>query len=117
MSIQTSLPAGFEALQPFVEFWAADTAAARAHCRDISDEAGRAAFYDAALPLIPKALEYLDAKPLSQHDDSEQRLMKLVLGFGHVAMAVELQRDEEPKHARFRPYMRITRAPADLPAA
>ncbi len=113
MSGQTSLPTGFEALQPFVEFWAADTAAARAHCRDVSDEVGRAAFYESMQPLMLAALEYLDSKPLAEHDDSEQRLMKLVLSFGHVAMAVELHRDEEAKHAKNRPFMRITRAPAD----
>jgi hypothetical protein len=112
---ETSLPAGFEALQPFVEFWAADTAAERAHCRDISDEAARLAFYDAASDLVPKALAVLDAKPLGQFDAGEQRLMKLVLSFAHVSMAVELQREQEPKHARDRPHMRITRAPADQP--
>ncbi len=117
MSSQMTLPVGFEALVPFVEFWAADTAGGRAHCRDASDEVGRTAFYDAIQPLVPKALEYLDSKPLAQHDDSEQRLMKLVLSFGHVAMAVELHREEEAKHAAYRPFMRITRAPADLPAA
>ncbi len=108
-----SLPPDFAALAPFVEFWAADTAAGRAHCRDISDEAGRAAFYNAAVDLVPQALAYLDARPLDELDDSEKRLMKLVLSFAHVALAVELHREEEPKHARERPYMRITRAPAD----
>lgn len=108
------LPAGFEALAPFVEFWAADTAAERAHCRDSSDEAGRLAFYNAANDLMPKALEYLDQKPLDQFDASEQRLMKLALSFAHVSMAVELLREEEPAHAKNRPYMRITRAPADF---
>jgi hypothetical protein len=112
----TSLPAGFEALVPFVEFWAADTAAERAHRRDISDEASRTAFYNVAIELAPKALAYLDAKPLSQFDDSEQRLMKLLLSFAHASMAVELQREDEPRHAKNRPFMRITRAPADQPA-
>jgi hypothetical protein len=116
-AIRTSLPAGFESLTTFVEFWAVDSAARRAHCRDISDEASRVAFYNAASDLVPKALAYLDAKPLSQFDESEQRLMKLVLSFAHVSMAVELQREEEPKHAKDRPHLRITRAPADEPVA
>jgi hypothetical protein len=116
MNSPSLLPAEFETLEPFVGFWAVDTTAARAHCRDISDEASRVAFYNAANDLIPKALNYLDSKPIAQFDESEQRLMQLVLSFGHVAMAVELQREEEPKHARYRPYMRITRAPADQPA-
>ena len=107
------LPSGFETLTPFVEFWAADTAAARAHCRDVSDEASRVEFYDAAAALVPKALDYLDTKPLSEFDESERRLMKLLLSFAHVSMAVELQREEEHKHAQNRPYLRITKAPAD----
>jgi hypothetical protein len=43
-------------------------------------------------------------------------LMRLVLSFGHVAMAVELQRGEESEHAKSRAFMRITAAPADQPA-
>jgi hypothetical protein len=107
------LPAGFQALEPFVEFWAVDTAAERANCRDVSDEANRAAFYRATIDLVPQALAHLDAKPLNEFDQSEQRLMKLVLSFGHVAMAVELQRDGEAQHTSNRRCMRITRAPAD----
>lgn len=117
MSTNTSLPTGFESLEPFVEFWAADNAGERAHCRDISSETERDEFYNALQPLVPKALDYLDSKPLSQHDESEQRLMRLILSFAHVAAAVELHREEEAKHAKFRPYMRITQAPADLPPA
>lgn len=114
MSKQSAkLPAGFEALEQFVDFWAADSAAARSHRRDTSDEADRQAFYDAAVELAPKALAYLDALPLRELDESQQRLMKLVLSFGHVSMAVELQRDEEPEHAAWRPFMRITRSTAD----
>jgi hypothetical protein len=109
----TLLPAGFEALAPFVKVWAADTAAERAHCRDSSDETSRLAFYNAIKDRVPEALSYLDAKSLNQLDESERRLMKLILSFAHVSIAVELQREAEPRHARYRPYMRITRAPAD----
>lgn len=110
---KTSLPSGFETLTPFVEFWAVDTAAARARCRDVSDQASRGAFYAAAAALVPKALDYLDTKPLGEFDEGEQQLMKLLLSFAHVSMAVELQREEEPKHAQNRPHLRITKAPAD----
>ncbi len=111
------LPTGFEALEPFVEFWAADSAAGRADCRQRSDEAGRQAFYAAARTLLPAALDYLDSKALAELDGAEQRLMHLVLSFAHLAMAVELQKEEEPRHARDRHYLRITRAPADEPPA
>lgn len=107
------LPAGFAALSPFVDYWAANTAAGRADRRQRSDEENRQAFYAAANPLLPAALDYLDSKALGALNDSEQRLMQLLLSYAHVAMAVELHREEEPKHARDRHHLRITRAPAD----
>jgi hypothetical protein len=113
----STLPEGFAALSPFVDFWAADSAAGRAERRQRSDEESRQAFYAAASPLVPKALDYLDSKPLSALNDSEQRLMHLLLSYAHVAMAVELHKEEEPRHARDRHYLRITRAPADEAAA
>ena len=115
--VSTELPEGFEALSPFVECWSADSAAGRADCRQRSDEAGRQAFYAIASPLIPGALDYLDSKPLKELNDAEQRLMDLVLSFAHLAMAVELHKDQEAKHARDRHFLRITRAPADEAAA
>jgi hypothetical protein len=111
---QAELPAGLEALTPYVRFWAVDTAPERARCRDLSDEADRQEFYRVASELAPKALDHLDAKPLAEFDEREQRLMKLLLAFAHVSMAVELQREQEPQHAKGRPFMRITRATADL---
>jgi hypothetical protein len=114
-AVEISLPAGFEALTPFVRFWAVDTAAERARCRDLADEASRGEFYRVAGELAPKALDYLDAKPFVEFDERERRLMKLVLSFAHVSMAVELQREQEPQHAKDRPYLRITRATADQP--
>jgi len=112
-----ALPEGFDPLAPFVDFWAAPSAAGRADCRQRSDEESRQTFYAAASPLIPGALDYLDSKPLAELNDGEQRLMHLLLSFAHLAMAVELHREEEPKHARNRHYLRITRAPADEAAA
>ena len=115
MSTQSSLlPTGFEALAPFVDFWAVDTAAARAHCRDSSGEERRLAFYNAANDWVPKVLAYLDEKPLGEFDESEQRLMQLALSFAHVSLSVEVLREDESKHAHTRLFMRITRAPADL---
>ena len=111
------MPAGFEALAPFIEFWGVDTAAERAHCRNASDEASLLAFYNVANELLPKALDYLDQKPLQQLDESEQRLMNLVLSFAHVALAVEMLGKAEPRHAKFREVMKIQKAPADMDAA
>lgn len=107
------LPAGFENLTPFVEYWAAETSAARASRRDTSTEEQRQSFYDAIIDMAPIALDQLDKKPISEWGDSEKRLMHMVLSFGHIAMAVELQKDAEEEHVKWRPFMQITTTPAD----
>ncbi len=42
----------------------------------------------------------------------EHRLMKLFLSFAHIALAVEVQGDAEPKHAEGARFMTITQAPS-----
>ena len=111
------LPAGFEALQPFVESWAISGAANRMARRLSSSEEDRVAFFNAAKDLLAPALAHLDVKPLGQFDDAEKRLMDLMLSFAHVAMAVEIQGDDEPKHARDAQHMKITIAPSDIASA
>lgn len=108
-----TLPAGFAALEPFVARWAASTTAERAELRSFSTAEERQAFFDAAAPLAPGGLDLLDRKPLDQLDPSEQRLMNLLLAFTHVAIAVEVQAEDEPVHAAYRSRMRITRSTAD----
>lgn len=117
MSNTPLLPAGFEALEPFAARWAIDGSAARAQARNDSSEEERVAFFEAAKGLVGPALDLLDAKPLGALDAAEQRLMNLTLSFAHVAMAVEVHGKAEPRHAEFRKLMRITRTPADQPAA
>lgn len=109
------LPSGFEALEPFVESWAIEGAANRAHRRLMSSAAQRVAFFNAARDLMPAGLDFLDRKPLNQFDEKEERLMNLLLSLCHVAQAVEIQGDDEPRHALGRRHMKITRASADLP--
>lgn len=109
----SALPTGFEALEPFADRWAGETAAARAGLRDAWPDVERDAFHAACRPLVEPALVRLDAKPLAEHDAADRRLMRLLLTFAHVSLAVEVQRDEEVKHNPLRHSMRITRAPAD----
>ncbi len=113
MSDAMLLPAGFEALEPFVETWSIDSAANRAQARLDSTEADREAFFIAARDLAAAALELLDGKPLEQFDDRETRLMNLMLSLAHVSLAVEVQRDHEAAHAQWARRVRITRAPSD----
>lgn len=108
------MPDGFAALEPFVDDWAIAGSAARAARRDDSSAAERDAFYAAAAGLLDPALALLDGKPLDALDDRERRLLDLMLTLAHVSIAVEIQRDHEPRHMVLRREMRITRTPADL---
>lgn len=112
MSTQRLLPEGFGVLEPFVTRWALPGSAARAALRGSSTAKERAGFYEAASGELPRALDYLDGKGLSGLDDADQRLMDLMLSLGHVALAVEQQKEAEAVHAGFRQHMRITRSPA-----
>ncbi|MCT2401706.1 hypothetical protein [Novosphingobium mangrovi (ex Huang et al. 2023)] len=112
MSTQTLLPEGFSGLEPFVTGWALAGSAARAGRRGASTPEERAAFHAAAAGELPRALDYLDAKGFAAFDDADERLMNLMLSLGHVALAVEQQKDAEPRHARDRAHMHITRTPA-----
>jgi len=108
-----SLPEGFEALEPFVEAWAIRGAAARAGRRVESSAPERVAFFDVAKDLVADALTHLDRKPLGDLDAEEQRLMDLMLSFAHVALAVEIQLDDESRHAELSRHLAITRASSD----
>jgi hypothetical protein len=110
---QGLLPAGFEALEPFVTTWAVDGAHQRMQRRLDSEASEREAFFNAGKDLVPTALERLDGKAFDAFDEQEQRLMLLVLSMAHVAQAVEIQGDDEPGHARYARYITITRASAD----
>ena len=117
MNVRSTLPPGFEVLQPFVESWAVAGAANRAHRRLTSSEPERMAFYETAKCLLAAALDHLDNKPVGQFDDREEQLMNLMLSFGHVSLAVEVQGDNEVNHACGRRHLKITKASADMPGA
>jgi hypothetical protein len=114
MSAHSQLPSGFEALEPFADAWAVERADNRLKRRLKSSAAERVAFFNAGQDLVAAGLAHLDKKPLSQLDAKEQRLMHLLLTFAHIALAVETQGDDEPKHAEGARHFTITRAPADL---
>lgn len=107
------LPAGFETLEPFAARFAVAGTANRAQLRSDTSREEREAFHAAAKDLIGPALDLLDQKPLDRLDESEGRLLDIVLSFGHIALAVEVQGPDEEGHAALRQYMRITRSPAD----
>lgn len=111
-----ALPAGYEALEPFIARWALPGSAARAGARSNSTAEERAAFYAAAAPLAGPALAALDTKPLAALTAAERTLLDLMLGFAHVSLAVEVQGKDEPWHRQWRDRMAVTAAPADRAA-
>ncbi|HKY82994.1 MAG TPA: hypothetical protein VJM09_16175 [Sphingobium sp.] len=110
---ETTLPAGFAALEPFVATWVLPRSADRARQREASSADALRSFYNDASPLLGTALAYLDAKPGADQDDRDERLMLLCLSLAHVALAAELQKDAESENAMQRHHMRITRSSAD----
>ena len=108
------LPAGFEALEPFVERWSSGCANDRARLRRERSETERKAFFDPVSDFVDRALQLLDAKPFPELDAAKQRLMNLLLAFAHVALAVEMQAEREPMHAAMSQHLPITRAVADV---
>ena len=111
-----TLPAGYESLEPFADRFAVSGTAARAALRGDTTPEERAAFHAAASGLVGQALDQLDKKPLGALDAAEKRLLDLCLTFAHIALAVEIQGPDEPRHAGYRKHMVITRSTADMPA-
>ena len=107
------LPAGFAALEPFVDHWAVPTLGGRDRARLASTPDQRRAFYDAAGALAPAAFARLDSLALDRLEPPDRRLLDLMLSLAHVALAVELQGDEEAVHARGAAMMPIVRGHAD----
>lgn len=107
------LPAGFAALEPFVDQWAVPSLGGRDRARLASTPDQRRAFYDAAGALAPAAFARLDSLSLDRLELPERRLLDLMLSLAHVALAVELQGDEEPLHARGAAMMPIVHGHAD----
>lgn len=90
MSGVTTLPAGFQDLEPFVAYWAGETTDARLQARCAADMPEIRRFYDAMIDRAEAALTYLDPLPLDAMPDNAQRLMRLVLALSQVAVAVEI---------------------------
>lgn len=113
MSSEPKLPAEFAVLQPFVAFWGADTLSGRDDARLASSPTERQLFYKVAGELAPKVMDYLDSRALADFTPADAKLMNLMRSLIHVALAVELQGDEEPIHAIGAHRMPITRGHAD----
>ncbi|WP_052129723.1 hypothetical protein [Sphingomonas sp. 35-24ZXX] len=111
--MNATLPPPFGDLEYLTESWALPTSALRDARRSESTAGERSAFHDAMAPRLEEALAWLDQQPLATLDQPATNLMNLCLMLAHVALAVETQADDEPRHAPHRAAMQITRTPAD----
>lgn len=113
MSENSRLPSGFAALEPFAEHWSSPTLSGRDTSRLVSSADQRFSFYRVAKEEAERALDYLDRKRLSEFDDADNTLMRLMQSLIHVALAVEIQGDAEKIHARGACRLPITHCHSD----
>lgn len=92
MNTRAILPAGFEDLEPFVEYWAGETNDVRWDRRSRASMAEIRRFYDAMLARAPEALRYLNTFSLGDMPGDATQLFRLVLSLAHVSIAVELHK-------------------------
>ena len=106
MSEQIRLPEEFRTLEPFAEAWALATSDERLHRRMNASMAEIQGFYDAMLPVVERALIYLDRFTLGAMPVPETRLYHLVLASAEAALAVEVYRAPRlplaPAESRFK---------------
>lgn len=84
------LPAGFEAMEPFVARWALNTTSARLNVRAQSSYEEIRAFYDAMVPHTEAAIELIDRHKLDALPPDVEKLACLVLALAQTAMAIEI---------------------------
>ena len=103
----TSLPKEFETFLPFAEAWALDTEAARAKQRWNSDFSDIEEFYNAVVPELERALDYLNQFDLESLTQEQNNLLNMTLSIAEVAGAVESFRESAVPYAfspdKFRP--------------
>ena len=113
---QTLLPPGFEALEPFVDYWARKTTNERWDQRARASMAEITAFYDAMYEAAEDAIAWLDRhSPIgSELSVPAQRLAELLLALAHAAIAVEMHRQSRSPHTVFPHGIRVAAGPWPL---
>jgi hypothetical protein len=99
---QTSLPAGFEYLEPFAEKWGElHTSGERYLLRQSSSMEELTAFHKAAATRLSEIFDYLDSFPQGDLPEPEARLFRTVLGLSEVMQAVEIFNTPRVKNAPY----------------
>jgi len=109
------LPAAFSELEPFADQWAVMGMDARARARDDSTMEEKKALYAAMSDVAEAVLDRVGAKPLADLDAPEQRLMAMLLSYGHVSLTLDGRENQEIEHAACRREMVLTRVSRALP--
>jgi len=84
------LPPQFAELQPFVDHWARPTTNERVAARSVLSQTEIRAFYDAMVPRLNDAIDYIDSVGLHALTPEADVLTRLVLGLGQASIAVEV---------------------------
>lgn len=90
-------PGRFGALEKFSDY-ARATELDRAETVNARPFSEIVAFYDAMLPLLPEALDYLNTFDVNVLPREEANLLRLCLAMVEASMAVELFEDTDPKY-------------------
>ena len=112
MSTNQCLPPGFEALAPFVDYWARDTTEQRMCARAEASMPAIQAFYAAMLPLAERAVACIDEDALPDLPPAKATLAKLVLALAQAAVAVEFHGAPRSPGTPYPNSMRVRRGPA-----
>ncbi|WP_332812783.1 hypothetical protein [Sphingomonas sp.] len=92
-----SFPSRFGALEQYSDF-ARESELDRAETINARPFGEIVAFYDAMLPLLPEALDYLNTFDVKALPREEANLLRLCLAMVEASMAVELFEDTDPKY-------------------
>ncbi|KWF36128.1 hypothetical protein [Burkholderia pseudomultivorans] len=93
------LPEGFEALEPFLDHWNAETSHARWINRAATPYPEIVRFYEAMSGYAEQATVYLEQFPLDDMPPPAQNLFRLLLAMCHAAIAVEMHEAPGIRHA------------------
>ena len=90
MSETSQLPPIFAELAPFVAHWACPTTNERVRARSLLPQEDIQAFYDAMVPRLDEAIDYIDSVGLHTLTPEAATLTRLVLGLGQASIAIEI---------------------------
>lgn len=90
MSETNQLPPIFAELAPFVAHWACPTTNERVRARSVLPQEDIRAFYDAMVPRLDEAIDYIDSVGLHTLTPEAATLTRLVLGLGQASIAIEI---------------------------